>query len=152
MKKIVALGLFFVAPFLSASTIVFSSSQQPSVTLKLEEIQSLPTTSYTTTLPWIPASSEFLGVKLSTLLTHVYGKVPEQVDVSSLNDYHSTLSRQDILRYQPILAYQQDQHYIKVRNKGGPFWVIYSLSLYPELNYNKYHAQMVWQVNEMKAK
>ncbi len=61
MKKIVALGLFFVAPFLSASTIVFSSSQQPSVTLKLEEIQSLPTTSYTTTLPWIPASSEFLG-------------------------------------------------------------------------------------------
>ncbi|MCF7453866.1 MULTISPECIES: oxidoreductase [Vibrio] len=151
MKKIVALGLFFVAPFLSASTIVFSSSQQPSVTLKLEEIQSLPTTSYTTTLPWIPASSEFLGVKLSTLLTHVYGKVPEQVDVSSLNDYHSTLSRQDILRYQPILAYQQDQHYIKVRNKG-PFWVIYSLSLYPELNHNKYHAQMVWQVNEMKAK
>ncbi len=39
MKKIVALGLFFVAPFLSANTIVFSSSQQPSVILELEEIQ-----------------------------------------------------------------------------------------------------------------
>ncbi|MBO0202569.1 oxidoreductase [Vibrio sp. Vb1166] len=151
MKKIVALGLFFVAPFLSANTIVFSSSQQPSVILELEEIQALPTTSYTMTLPWLPASSEFLGVKLSTLLTHVYGNVPEQVDISSLNDYHSTLSRQDILRYQPILAYQQDQNYIKVRNKG-PFWVIYPLNLYPELNYNKYHAQMVWQVNEIKEK
>ncbi|MDF5484596.1 oxidoreductase, partial [Vibrio parahaemolyticus] len=41
--------------------------------------------------------------------------------------------------------------YIKVRNKG-PFWVIYPLNFYSELNYNKYHAHMVWQVNEIKEK
>ncbi|EJG1618822.1 oxidoreductase [Vibrio parahaemolyticus] len=151
MKKIVSLSLLLFAPFLSANSITFSSPQQPSVTLKLEELQSLPTTSYTTDLPWIQQSSEFLGVKLSTLLTHVYGSIPEQVDIGSLNNYHSTLSRNDIVRYQPILAYQQDHHYIKVRNKG-PYWVIYPLSQFPELDHNEYHAQMVWQVNEMKIK
>ncbi|TOO43709.1 oxidoreductase, partial [Vibrio parahaemolyticus] len=140
MKKIVSLSLLLFAPFLSANSITFSSPQQPSVTLKLEELQSLPTTSYTTDLPWIQQSSEFLGVKLSTLLTHVYGSIPEQVDIGSLNNYHSTLSRKDIVRYQPILAYQQDHHYIKVRNKG-PYWVIYPLSQYPELDHNEYHAQ-----------
>ncbi|EOI8056023.1 oxidoreductase, partial [Vibrio parahaemolyticus] len=40
MKKIVSLSLLLFAPFLSANSITFSSPQQPSVTLKLEELQS----------------------------------------------------------------------------------------------------------------
>lgn len=44
MKKIVSLSLLLFAPFLSANSITFSSPQQPSVILKLEELQSLPTT------------------------------------------------------------------------------------------------------------
>lgn len=38
MKKIVSLSLLLFAPFLSANSITFSSPQQPSVTLKLEEL------------------------------------------------------------------------------------------------------------------
>jgi len=80
----------------------------------------------------------FLSANSITFSSPQQPSIPEQVDIGSLNNYHSTLSRKDIVRYQPILAYQQDHHYIKVRNKG-PYWVIY-------------HAQMVWQVNEMKIK
>ncbi|MBR9786966.1 MAG: oxidoreductase [Vibrionaceae bacterium] len=150
MKKILVLGLLCFAPFISANTVSFSDGpQKPSVTLKLEDIQSLPATIYTTELPWSKGGSEFTGVKLSTLLTHVYGDIPEQIDISGLNNYHAAITRSDIIKYQPILAYQKDKHYIKIRDKG-PFWVVYPLSLYPELNRAAYHAQMVWQVNEIK--
>jgi hypothetical protein len=149
MKKILVLCLLLFAPFIFANNVTFSSPTQVTVTLKLEDIQSLPKTTYTTELPWDKGIAEFTGVKLSTLLTHVYGSIPERIDISGLNNYHATISREDIVSYQPILAYQKDKHYVKVRNKG-PYWVVYPLNLYPELNRTKYHAQMVWQVNEFK--
>ncbi|MGP8308608.1 oxidoreductase [Vibrio sp. YIC-376] len=149
MKKILVLSLLLFAPFISANNVTFSSPTQVTITLKLEDIQSLPETTYSADLPWDKGMAEFTGVKLSTLLTHVYGDVPEQIDISGLNNYHAPVTRQDILRYQPILAYKKDKHYIKIRDKG-PYWVIYPLNLYPELNRTQYHAQMVWQVNEFK--
>lgn len=150
MKKILILSLLCFAPVISANTVLFSDSPQKArVALKLEDIQSLPKTSYTTELPWSKGESEFTGVKLSTLLIHVYGDIPAQIDISGLNNYHALVTRPDIVKYQPILAYQKDQHYLKIRDKG-PYWVVYPLNLYPELNRSAYHAQMVWQVNEIK--
>lgn len=149
MKKILVLSLLLFAPFISANNVTFSSPEKVVVTLKLEDIQSLPETTYTTELLWDKGVAEFTGVTLSTLLTHVYGRIPEKVDISGLNNYHAVVSREDIVRFQPILAYKKDKHYLKIRNKG-PYWVVYPLNLYPELNLTKYHAQMVWQVNEFK--
>ncbi len=148
LKKILVLCALFFAPFASAHSVLFSSPQQPVVTLTLEDILSLPDTTYKTELPWLKETSEFTGIKLSTLLTQAYGSIPQIVDVKGLNNYHINISREDIINYQPILAYKKDNHYIKVRDKG-PYWVVYPLNLYPELNRTKYHAQMVWQVNEI---
>lgn len=150
MKKILVLGLLCFAPLISAHTVSFSNGpQNSSVALELEDIQSLPATTYTTELPWSKGESEFTGVKLSTLLTHVYGDIPEEIDIGGLNNYHAIVRRPDIVKYQPILAYQKDQHYIKIRDKG-PYWIVYPLHLYPELNRSAYHIQMVWQVNKIK--
>lgn len=148
MKKILVLCLLFFAPLISAHSVVFSEPEQEVVTLTLDDIQSLPETTYQTELPWLKKSSEFTGIKLSTLLTEAYGSIPELVDVKGLNNYHVHISRADIINYQPILAYKKDNHYIKVRDKG-PYWVVYPLNLYPELNRTKYHLQMVWQVSEI---
>ncbi|CAE6930264.1 hypothetical protein ACOMICROBIO_EPCKBFOG_04379 [Vibrio sp. B1FLJ16] len=148
MKKILVLGLLFFAPLVSAHPLLFSAPKQPVISLTLEDIQSLPETTYITKLPWLKEKSEFTGIKLSTLLTEAYGSIPELIDIKGLNNYHSNISREDIINYQPILAYKKDKHYVKVRNKG-PYWVVYPLNLYPELNRTKYHAQMVWQVNEI---
>lgn len=149
MKKILVLSWLLFTPLTFAHTVSFSAPKQPTVTLKLDEIQSLPETTYITELPWGEGKSAFTGVKLATLLTHAYGSIPEQVDIIALNNYHALMSREDIVNYQPILAYQKDKRYMKVRNKG-PYWVVYPLHLYPELNRLKYQAQMVWQVSEIK--
>lgn len=151
MRKTLALALLLFAPILFANTIQFSSPEKPNVVVALKDLESLPQTTYTTQLPWLDSPAEFDGVKLSTLLQHAFGKVPERVEVRALNDYHSNLSREDILRYQPIVAYKQNRHYIKVRNKG-PYWLIYSMDEYPEIDVALYHSQMVWQINRISAK
>ncbi|MDF2155838.1 oxidoreductase [Vibrio sp. CAU 1672] len=150
MRVILSLLLLILSPLALANTIEFSSPNQTDVALSRKDIEALPATTYTTPLPWIENPAEFLGVKLSTLLEHVYGRLPEKINIGSLNDYHAVLSKADILRYQPIVAYQQDKHYIRIRDKG-PYWIIYPLSRYPELDTSQYHAQMVWQVNTMSV-
>ncbi|GLR06907.1 oxidoreductase [Vibrio hyugaensis] len=151
MRKTLALALLLFAPALFANTIQFSSPEKSNVVVALKDLESLPQTTYITELPWLEAPTEFDGVKLSTLLQHAFGDIPQNVEVRALNDYHSDLSREDILRYQPIVAYKQNHNYIKIRNKG-PYWLIYSMSEYPELDNAQYHSQMVWQINRISAK
>ncbi|MGR5162856.1 oxidoreductase [Vibrio owensii] len=151
MRKTMALALLLFAPTLFANTIQFSSPENSNVVVTLNDLESLPQTTYITELPWLETPAEFDGVKLSTLLQHTLGNIPQHVEVRALNDYHSDLSREDILRYQPIVAYKQNHNYIKIRNKG-PYWLIYSMSEHPELDNAQYHAQMVWQINRISAK
>ncbi|YCO01203.1 putative pterin-binding protein [Vibrio sp. VNB-15] len=151
MRKTVALALLLFAPTLFANTIQFSSPEKSNVVVALKDLESLPQTTYITELPWLASPAEFDGVKLSTLLHHAFGEVPEHVEVRALNDYYADISRDDILRYQPIVAYKQNHQYIKVRNKG-PYWLIYSMDEYPEIDVAQYHSQMVWQINRISVK
>lgn len=151
MRKTVVLALLLFAPTLFAYTIQFSSIEKSNIVVALSDLESMPQTTYTTALPWLEKPAEFNGVKLSTLLQHTFGEVPQDIEVRAMNDYHSYISREDILRYQPIIAYKQDHNYIKVRNKG-PYWLIYPVTTYPELDVSYYHSQMVWHINRISAK
>ena len=151
MRKTVVLALLLFAPILFANTIQFSSLEKSNIVVALSDLESMPQTTYTTALPWLEKPAEFNGVKLSTLLQHTLGEVPQQVEVRAMNDYYSYISLEDILRYQPIIAYKQDHNYIKVRNKG-PYWLIYPVTKYPELDVSYYHSQMVWQINRISTK
>ncbi|MCF8777436.1 oxidoreductase [Vibrio sp. IRLE0018] len=106
-------------------------------------------TLYVTELPWVNEPTEFTGVKLSTILTKYYGFIPPQVTIRALNDYAADVKKEDIEKYQPIIAYWQNGKPMKIRDKG-PFWLIYPQSSFPkELNFEYYHAQMVWQINQI---
>ncbi|MET2900706.1 oxidoreductase [Vibrio rotiferianus] len=149
MRKIVALTLFLFAPTLFANTIQFSSPEETNLVITLEYIETLPITSYVTELPWLESPAVFEGVTLSTLLRQAFGEVPKRVELRALNDYHANLNREDILRYEPIVAYKKDNKYIQIRDKG-PFWLIYPISRFPEIDVSHYHSQMVWQLNSVK--
>ncbi len=67
----------------------------------------------------------------------------------ALNDYAADIDLSDIEKYQPIVAYWQDGKPMRVRDKG-PFWLIYPQSSFPkELNIERYHSQMVWQLKQI---
>lgn len=119
------------------------------VVLTVQELEQLESTSYVTELPWVDGPTEFTGVKLSAILTKYYGFVPNQITVRALNDYSADIRKEDIEKYQPIIAYWLNGKPMKIRDKG-PLWLIYPQSLFPkELNYEYYHAQMVWQLNQI---
>ncbi|CAE6934424.1 hypothetical protein ACOMICROBIO_GDFFDHBD_02815 [Vibrio sp. B1REV9] len=148
MKKTI-LTLTLCTPMVYANTLQFSQPESSDVILSLSDLEAFPATTYHTSLPWLERPEKFMGVKLSTLLVNAYGEVPNTVELRALNDYHAYLSKQDILKYQPIVAYKQNDHYIKIRHKG-PYWLIYPLAEYPEINISHYHSQMVWQLSRIK--
>jgi hypothetical protein len=149
MRKIAALALLLFAPTLFANTIQFSSQEETNLVITLQDIETLPTTTYVTDLPWLQSPAMFEGVTLSTLLRRAFGEIPKRVELRALNDYHANLDREDILHYEPIVAFKKDEQYIKIRDKG-PFWLIYPISLFPEIDVSQYHSQMVWQLNSVK--
>ncbi|UTV28618.1 oxidoreductase [Photobacterium atrarenae] len=109
-----------------------------------EQLEQLPQSSITTHLPWITDQSTFTGVKLSALLA-IYNLQPSTIHLRALNDYATTVSWTHIRKYEPIIATRQDNQPLRIRDYG-PYWLIFSIDQYPELNQRKYQGKMVWQL------
>jgi hypothetical protein len=118
-------------------------------TVSLEQIEKLPQTTVTTQLPWIKGKAVFNGVKLSTLL-ETYRIKPSLIKLKALNDYTTEVTWQEMLKYDPIIAIKKDEQYLKVRDYG-PFWLIFPLDQYAELNQTTYLAKMIWQLESIKV-
>lgn len=118
--------------------------------LSFEYISSLPSKSVETHLPWISGESTFIGVSLESLILSYHNEgIPRKINVRALNDYAVDIKGEDIVTYQPILAYLKDGLRMKIRDKG-PYWLIYSLKDNPTIDNSNYHSQMVWQIETIK--
>ena len=71
------------------------------------------------------------------------------VSFIALNDYAASTTIENILKYDPIVAYKMNGEKMKVRNKG-PYWLVFNLDKYPEIDNTAFHSQMVWQIDEIK--
>ncbi|KJY82853.1 hypothetical protein TW81_11620 [Vibrio galatheae] len=105
-------------------------------------------TSFSTHLPWYPDKNKFTGFKVTDLLRHL--KINDALSVSfvALNDYAASSQIADIVKYEPIIAYQMNDKNMKIRNKG-PYWLVFNLDRNPEINNAAFHSQMVWQIDEI---
>jgi len=158
-KTVLSLPLFWLASVASTSAIAYettltiegknTSGQHISVTLTRSQLEQLPQTTLTTHLPWIKGQAEFKGVKLTTLLDSLKIK-PSQILMSALNDYSASVSWQHIEKYEPIIATEKNNQYLKIRDYG-PYWLVFSIDQYPELSQRKNLAKMVWQLETIKA-
>lgn len=152
MRLLPLLLVILLLPAIShANTLTISHNDNIKAQLTTTDLQAMPATAYTTSLPWISNQSTFTGVKLSTLLQTITGTTPDTVTLRALNDYSVTINKQDIEHYEPIVAYYQDGKPMRIRNKG-PYWLIYSLTDFPMLDNPHYHAQMIWQLDRIQIK
>ncbi|AUI85975.1 hypothetical protein BS333_06030 [Vibrio azureus] len=117
-------------------------------TYSIEELQSLPQKEVITVLPWFEGDNTFSGFLLTDLLKKNKITMPEMVTILALNDYKVTISKSDIIKYEPIIALKMSGEYMNVKNKG-PFWLIFSLSDFKEIDTLEYHAKMIWQIKEI---
>lgn len=117
--------------------------------MSLAQIEQLPQTTITTQLPWINGQAAFQGVKLSTLL-EMHNIKPSLIRLKALNDYTTEVTWQEMLQYEPIIAIKKDEQYLKIRDYG-PFWLIFPLDQYAELQQTTYLAKMIWQLKSIKV-
>lgn len=149
---IILIGLLSVnaiAGSMTISWVIPDSSQQASLEVNAESLSMLPQTSYQTFLPWIDGQSTFTGVTLPDLFNAYDLLLPDVITIKALNNYSSKIRKEDIKTYKPIIAYLRDGKVMKVRDKG-PYWLIYSLSDYPEIDNSNYYPQMVWQIDSIE--
>lgn len=117
-------------------------------TVTLAQIESLPVESMTTDLPWATSASKFEGVSLQDIIAFLGLSAQDNVTFVALNNYQITIPFSDFERFSPIIAFKNNGQYMSIRSKG-PYWLVYPLSRYPELDNTDYHAKMIWQLKEI---
>ncbi|MEX0337249.1 molybdopterin-dependent oxidoreductase [Vibrio tubiashii] len=108
----------------------------------------LSASSFTTKLPWYANTNKYTGFKVSELLQYLSIDDAFSVSFIALNDYAASSQIEDILKYEPIVAYKMNDKNMKVRNKG-PYWLVFNLDENPEIDNAVFHSQMVWQIDEI---
>ncbi|GAL17975.1 hypothetical protein JCM19235_6528 [Vibrio maritimus] len=113
------------------------------------DLSSMPQATINTELPWLNGENQFTGVKLEDLFAQSNTPLPELITFIALNDYKVSIRLEDIKQYQPIIANRKNGERMSIRDKG-PYWVIFPLSQYPEIDNTDYHAMMIWQLKEVR--
>lgn len=147
VRKAAMLILLVVSSVNAAALTIMDSNSQTEV-YTIASLEQLPQSQITTELPWLKQSTTFTGVTLQTLLSTAKLKMPEVITFIALSNYRITIPRADFEKYQPIIAYKMNNQLISVSDKG-PFWLIFPLSTYPEINNIDFHAKMIWQIKEI---
>lgn len=135
----------------STAPVILTVEGQPAATdFTLAQLQALPQTTVITTTPWTEGSHTYTGVLLRNLLDKQGLQKATKLNAKALNDYVATLTVSDAYKYDVLLALTQDGKLLTRRNKG-PVWVIYPLSLHPELDKPSYHSAMIWQLRAISV-
>ncbi|MEH6652253.1 MAG: hypothetical protein V7707_19700 [Motiliproteus sp.] len=112
-------------------------------------LDALPQQHFTTTSPWTEGPHRYDGVLLKELLITV-GAQSASVTLKALNDYHVTLELAPIADYPVLVAMKSDGKVMRVRDKG-PLWLLYPMTDYPELDSQKNHLNMIWQLDRIEV-
>ncbi|MCK6264026.1 hypothetical protein KP803_12165 [Vibrio sp. ZSDE26] len=134
-----------------ATPLVIRLADDSSITLSYDQIsQEIPANSFTTKLPWYKEPKSYKGMRVTDLMSYLDKETSSISAVSfiALNDYAATSNINDILKYEPIIAYMIDEKKMKVRNKG-PYWLVFNVDKYPEIGNDVFYTQMVWQIDEV---
>ncbi|MES0882057.1 molybdopterin-dependent oxidoreductase [Roseibium sp. SCP14] len=152
--------LLFVIPFVFINTTVFAQDLEKQVLtvsggtaagdpvqLSIQDLEALPQIEYVTATPWHDGRVTFKGTLLSDLMDHL-GAKGENAEIIALNDYRAVLPVSDFAEHAPILAYQLNGKYMRIRDKG-PLFVIYPFDDKPELKTEVHYSRSVWQVRSI---
>ena len=117
-------------------------------------LQALPQRELVTSLPPSLGNTgvhRWQGVSLRLLAERLGGGPGSVLQLEAINDYAVTVPWSDLVRYDPIVAYQRNGQALTVREKG-PMILIYPFDAHPELNTQQYLNRSIWQVNAITVK
>lgn len=132
---------------LTVSGNVDDSLPEGELHLTLAQLQNLPQHTYVTDNPWIREPQHFKGPKLKDVLK-LAGARSTELMLEALNDYHVELDFAEIERFDPILAWSNNDKVMTVRNKG-PLWLMFNIDSQPVLDELHFNDYMIWQLSHI---
>lgn len=115
-----------------------------------EMLEALGMGTVKTTTPFDQGEQTFQGPSVSALLKSVKAN-GDLIVATALDGYAVEIPVRDMLDYPVLLAMTRNGERMGVRNRG-PLWIIYPLSLYPELVQEKYSARSIWQLERLEIR
>lgn len=115
----------------------------------MAQIEALGLRTMTTSTPWTKGATVFDGVPLAKVIGDT--RSLSDIKIIALNDYAAAVPVGDFARYDVLLATRMAGRAIPVRDKG-PLWSIYPLDERPEINNQRFHARMVWQIRTIEVR
>ncbi|MFA0086683.1 hypothetical protein ACE1OE_12590 [Vibrio sp. E150_011] len=149
MKMLLVLMSLLLSHFSFCAQLTIVDKSDVVHTYDSQQLLNMAQHTITTDLPWLNSASTFSGVTFEDLFNDAGLDIPYTVTLTALNNYQIVLDKKDIEQFSPIIAILKDGNPMSVREKG-PYWVIFSLELYPELDNTDYHAKMIWQLKEIR--
>lgn len=138
-----------VAPRLDQPILTVRKGSDPARVLTLNDLETMPRVSFSTTTPWHDGAQTFEGVPLKTLFER-FGFVSGDVKVSALDGYVARIPVEEASRFQVILAYKRGGAYMPVREKG-PLFIIYNYDARRSEMSEPQYSRSVWQVRAMQG-
>ncbi|WP_159650841.1 hypothetical protein [Vibrio atypicus] len=149
MGRLLSVILIFISCNTIGSELIIKMQNREPIVLSHNDVLShFEPTTFQTQLPWVDGKKSFTGFKATSLIDFLGVNDAFSLSFIALNDYAATSRIEDVIQYEPIVAYQMDGHHMKVRNKG-PYWLIFNLDKYPEIDNAIFHSQMVWQIDQI---
>ena len=117
----------------------------------IDELKSLPQTSFETETPWTEHSGYYVGIRLSDLLTAapMDTEAVSQLRMTALNDYAVDAPIQKLIDADAVVVYQRDGNTMPVRD-FGPFWMLFPFTDRPELENREIRNVSVWQLKSIE--
>ena len=112
-----------------------------------EDLDRLPTASFSTTTLWTRGVQEFEGVWLSSLLQEL-GLSEGNVTLQAINDYAVTEPIATFRQGGALVAYRRNGDIMQPRDKG-PYWLVWNYDGDPEFRNEQIYALSIWQLDRI---
>ncbi|WP_033136014.1 molybdopterin-dependent oxidoreductase [Aeromonas finlandensis] len=117
------------------------------VQFDLAKLQALPQHEIVTGNPWVDKPHKYRGPKLADVLAAA-GADGNAITLTALNSFQIRINWDKVVKYDPILAWEDNGVTMRVRDKG-PLWFMLPLDQYPELKRSEYTDMMIWQLDSI---
>ncbi|WP_432455914.1 MULTISPECIES: molybdopterin-binding oxidoreductase [unclassified Agarivorans] len=137
-------------PVLTLAGAITQGNNQGAADFDLKMLQDLPQYSIVTRNPWVESRHHYRGPRVADILELV-GAESTRLIMVALNDYEVEIDFSDISQFDPILAWSDNEHLMRVREKG-PLWLMLPIDQHPELLQMPYNDFMIWQLRKIIVK
>lgn len=121
------------------------------IALTAADIDAIPVQTIRTHTDFTDGVTEFTGPRIMDLLALIGTGSATEAHVIAANDYSVEIPLPEFTKYGVILAREANGKRLSPRGKG-PFWVMYPLDDFSELQDPVYNNRLIWQVTKIELR